>query len=150
MCRRYQTLAIGGLVNASISPTCINTLSNDLAFSNSSRRIDGFLYLYEDHQPDRRANLKQFYLWENTIYIAENDKEVATLPPNDRMSALTRLVEWVWEQPSPTKESRQTSNSAVVSQTVLIFCATKARCEQVIRMMMAIMVGIGQVLVVGI
>ena len=117
-----------------------------LRFSNNLRRIDGFLYLYEDHQPDRRANLKQYYLWENTLYIAENDKEIVTLPPNDRISALARLVEWIWEHssPNPVKDSVQSSNLAPVNQTILVFCATKARCEQVIRMMIAIIVGIAQ------
>ena len=98
-------------------------------------RINSQLYLYEEHQTGSRANLQQFYLSSNTLYQTNSNRVIDQIPAGDRMTEIVRLIHWIWNQ------HRQEQEQEKEIETILVFCPTKARCEQVIRMMIQEMVG---------
>ena len=59
----------------------------------------------------------------------ESETIIHTRNLTEKTNEVMELIRWIWSQHD---------NSA----TVLMFCATKARCEQMVRMLWSVMVGI--------
>ena len=95
-----------------------------------SKWLDASLYIYDQHFSQSllpyRSNLVEYYLLQGKLYSLSHQLLHDFSCPT-RTSSLLSLIQWLYQLTSS-------------SLSILIFCPTKSRCEEVVKMLLPLVV----------
>lgn len=90
-------------------------------------RLKAVVYSYEEQHSRSEESRVQYYVCGGCVRD-RSDSIIHSFNLTEKTTEMMELIRWIWSQ----------HDNAI---TILMFCATKARCEQVIRSLWSVMVG---------